>query len=129
MIYSEYDNTRHHTYYSALTNKPAFNEVIQVNCTVIFRKKVSKIKSNIQNIFLIVADKYLFQIVYRMGCGASSVEEYAIIRSKQIDEELKKCNKESSAIVKILLLGSGESGKSTLVKQMRVIHGNGYTPG
>ena len=64
-----------------------------------------------------------------MGCGASSVEEYASIRSKRIDEELKKCNKESSAIVKILLLGSGESGKSTLVKQMRVIHGNGYTPG
>ena len=64
-----------------------------------------------------------------MGCGCSSVEENAIKHSKQIDEELKKCNKEANAVVKILLLGSGESGKSTLVKQMRVIHGNRYTPG
>ena len=30
-----------------------------------------------------------------MGCGSSSVEESAIIHSKQIDEELKKYNKEN----------------------------------
>ena len=28
----------------------------------------------------------------------------------------------------ILSLGSGESGKSTIVKQMKIIHQNGYTP-
>ncbi|CAH2352642.1 guanine nucleotide-binding protein alpha-2 subunit [[Candida] railenensis] len=29
--------------------------------------------------------------------------------------------------VKVLLLGSGESGKSTIVKQMKIIHQNGYS--
>ena len=26
------------------------------------------------------------------------------------------------------MTGAGESGKSTLVKQMKIIHGDGYTP-
>jgi len=42
---------------------------------------------------------------------------------KQIEEDAKKFKKEC----KILLLGSGESGKSTIVKQMKIIHQNGYT--
>ncbi|CAK4031142.1 G- alpha subunit [Lecanosticta acicola] len=48
-------------------------------------------------------------------------------RSQMIDrgleEDLKKLRREC----KILLLGSGESGKSTIVKQMKIIHQNGYS--
>ena len=29
--------------------------------------------------------------------------------------------------IKLLVLGMGDSGKSTLIKQMRLIHGDGYT--
>ncbi|KAJ3121780.1 Guanine nucleotide-binding protein alpha-2 subunit [Nowakowskiella sp. JEL0407] len=42
---------------------------------------------------------------------------------KLIQEDAKKLEKEC----KILLLGAGESGKSTVVKQMKIIHQNGYT--
>ncbi|KAK1225631.1 Guanine nucleotide-binding protein alpha-2 subunit [Marasmius sp. AFHP31] len=41
---------------------------------------------------------------------------------KIIDEDAKKFKREC----KILLLGSGESGKSTVVKQMRIIHKDGF---
>ncbi|KAK7043975.1 Guanine nucleotide-binding protein alpha-2 subunit [Paramarasmius palmivorus] len=42
---------------------------------------------------------------------------------KQIEEDAKKFKREC----KILLLGAGESGKSTIVKQMKIIHKNGFT--
>ena len=62
-----------------------------------------------------------------MGCGASSVQKEATERSKKIDDELKHDNEDERNVVKLLLLGTGESGKSTIVKQMRIIHQAGYT--
>ncbi|KAH9809860.1 heterotrimeric G-protein alpha subunit (G-alpha, GPA3) [Melampsora americana] len=53
--------------------------------------------------------------------AANRDRSYAIDR--QIEEDAKKFKREC----KILLLGSGESGKSTIVKQMKIIHQNGYT--
>ena len=64
-----------------------------------------------------------------MGCGPSSTEQQAIDISNKIDENLHKDKETFKRAIKLLLLGAGESGKSTIVKQMRVIHGYGYTPG
>ncbi|XP_055372518.1 guanine nucleotide-binding protein G(o) subunit alpha-like [Condylostylus longicornis] len=48
-------------------------------------------------------------------------------RSNEIDKQLEILAKERPKILKILLLGAGESGKSTLVKQMKIIHSDGFT--
>ena len=49
----------------------------------------------------------------------------AKLQSDKIDRELLANAKEH--IVKLLLLGAGDSGKSTFVKQMKIIHGDGYS--
>ncbi|KAI5308681.1 guanine nucleotide-binding protein subunit alpha, partial [Ascosphaera atra] len=48
-------------------------------------------------------------------------------RSQAIDKKIEEDAKRLSKECKILLLGAGESGKSTIVKQMKIIHQNGYT--
>ena len=64
-----------------------------------------------------------------MGCGASSIELQAADVSSKIDESLQKDREDYMKEIKLLLLGAGESGKSTIVKQMRLMHGDGYSPG
>ncbi|KAI9311479.1 guanine nucleotide binding protein, alpha subunit [Dichotomocladium elegans] len=56
-----------------------------------------------------------------MGNSQSSSRNKAI--EKQIKQDRKRMNRE----VKILLLGAGDSGKSTILKQMRLIHASGFT--
>ncbi|KAK4158287.1 guanine nucleotide-binding protein alpha-3 subunit [Chaetomidium leptoderma] len=48
-------------------------------------------------------------------------------RSNKIDKDLEEDSKKLRKECKILLLGSGESGKSTIVKQMKIIHLKGYS--
>ncbi|KAL2085461.1 hypothetical protein ACEWY4_018781 [Coilia grayii] len=46
--------------------------------------------------------------------------------SIRIDRELKEQKREYRQTYRLLLLGAGESGKSTIVKQMRILHVNGF---
>ncbi|XP_041754859.1 guanine nucleotide-binding protein subunit alpha-14 [Coregonus clupeaformis] len=46
---------------------------------------------------------------------------------QEIERQLRRDKKESYRELKLLLLGTGESGKSTFIKQMRIIHGTGYS--
>ena len=49
-----------------------------------------------------------------MGCAVSSMEKEAAERSRKIDRELAMDGEKASREVKLLLLGAGESGKSTI---------------
>ncbi|XP_039748186.1 guanine nucleotide-binding protein G(f) subunit alpha [Pararge aegeria] len=51
-------------------------------------------------------------------------EEY---NSKQIDREIKQWIRSYNEAIKLLLLGTGESGKTTILKQMRILHVKGFT--
>ncbi|ESN92038.1 hypothetical protein HELRODRAFT_186172 [Helobdella robusta] len=62
-----------------------------------------------------------------MGCLSSKEEKEASVRSKQIDQRLKMDAESQSQHIKLLLLGAGESGKSTFLKQMKIIYENGYS--
>ncbi|KAI8145013.1 guanine nucleotide binding protein, alpha subunit [Fennellomyces sp. T-0311] len=48
-------------------------------------------------------------------------------KNKAIDKQIKHDQKRLNREVKILLLGAGDSGKSTVLKQMRLIHASGFS--
>eukprot|EP00731_Ephydatia_muelleri_P027042 Em0018g1142a len=61
-----------------------------------------------------------------MGCVMSQAEKEAAQKSHAIDKTLASENGQKKNEVKLLLLGAGESGKSTFVKQMKIIHESGF---
>ncbi|XP_067871907.1 guanine nucleotide-binding protein subunit alpha-14-like [Heterodontus francisci] len=61
----------------------------------------------------------------RSCCYLSEDEKVASAINKEINQALKK--QKQNKELKLLILGTGESGKSTFIKQMRIIHGSGYS--
>ncbi|KAI6227591.1 Guanine nucleotide-binding proteinG(I) subunit alpha [Aphelenchoides fujianensis] len=61
-----------------------------------------------------------------MGCIHSSEREQSK-KSRKIDAKLKADHEKNTNEFKLLLLGAGESGKSTVLKQMRIMYSNGYS--
>ena len=64
-----------------------------------------------------------------MACWLSEEDKESQRRHRQIERQLRQDDrvKNWKKEVKILLLGAGESGKSTFLKQMRIIHGEDYS--
>ncbi|KAF8382914.1 gpa-1 [Pristionchus pacificus] len=64
-----------------------------------------------------------------MGLSESSPVSVADLnkRNREIDSQLEKDRKQLDGQIKLLLLGAAESGKSTILKQMKVIHDKGYS--
>ncbi|KAH8043231.1 hypothetical protein JL722_15282 [Aureococcus anophagefferens] len=62
-------------------------------------------------------------------CASSEAQREAMLIDKMMEEELKKASVADEALVKLLILGAGESGKSTLFKQMKLMRGGGAAAG
>ncbi|CAI5667237.1 guanine nucleotide-binding protein G(q) subunit alpha [Oreochromis niloticus] len=61
------------------------------------------------------------------ACCLSPEAKEARRINDEIERQLRRDKRESRREYKLLLLGTGESGKSTFIKQMRIIHGRGYS--
>ncbi|MDP2435173.1 MAG: guanine nucleotide-binding protein subunit alpha [archaeon] len=64
------------------------------------------------------------------NCGGKDPDANpeALARSRQIETQIMNDKKTERSTYKLLLLGSGESGKTTVAKQMRILYLNGFTP-
>ncbi|KAH8036875.1 hypothetical protein HPB51_006144 [Rhipicephalus microplus] len=73
-------------------------------------------------------DRLLAQCGCLYGLRYGPEELESLQRSHKIDKMIQKDKQVIRRQVKLLLLGAGESGKSTFLKQMRIIHNCSFEP-
>ncbi|CAG8529675.1 16903_t:CDS:10 [Funneliformis mosseae] len=61
------------------------------------------------------------------SCVSQQADNSYVVSNRNINKLIKEDEKKLKTEVKLLLLGAGESGKSTILKQMRLIHAAGFT--
>ncbi|BFZ02899.1 hypothetical protein BsWGS_05938 [Bradybaena similaris] len=61
-----------------------------------------------------------------LTCCVGEHEKAQRIRNRELDRMLNRDRLTFRRTVRVLLLGAGESGKSTFLKQMRIIHGQDF---
>jgi len=61
------------------------------------------------------------------ACFSSAQDAQEVKESEKIDEQLRTTAQQVTNEVRLLLLGTGESGKSTIARQMKIIHKDGFT--
>ncbi|KAJ3446385.1 guanine nucleotide-binding protein g(o) subunit alpha [Anaeramoeba flamelloides] len=62
-----------------------------------------------------------------MGCLNSKSNDYEFQYNYKIEKKLKQVEVDQANQINLLLLGTGDSGKSTIVNQMRILYNNGFT--
>uniref|UniRef100_A0A915JF98 Guanine nucleotide-binding protein subunit alpha n=1 Tax=Romanomermis culicivorax TaxID=13658 RepID=A0A915JF98_ROMCU len=65
------------------------------------------------------------ETIMRCCISEEALEQSRI--NREIEKQLQRDKRNARRELKLLLLGTGESGKSTFIKQMRIIHGSGYS--
>ena len=70
-----------------------------------------------------------FHLWLRSGWAISYILNFQEIRriNSEIERQIRKDKREMRRNYKILLLGTGESGKSTFMRNLRVVHGSGFS--
>lgn len=62
----------------------------------------------------------------KISSGPKAASDDEMAKSKALSKQMAEDKKRQQNVIKLLLLGTGESGKSTLFKQMLAIHGKPF---